>query len=180
MKRGDVQMTSTGTGVRHSEYNRNAEQQVHFLQIWGKPYQSRLPVRYYNRHFSDEEKTNKLVRIVAPPEDEGVTEDRDGKGPIPIHAHIRVSASILTPGSEVQHASGPKTVKTLIHNIMRSGYRKPGQGIDSGAQIAVSNAEQSWELKEGDSLYVDGKLSSELAFKSTGSTQAEFLIFEMN
>ncbi|KAG9023660.1 hypothetical protein FRB95_012652 [Tulasnella sp. JGI-2019a] len=34
LKRGDVQMTSVGTGISHSEYNRNNKEQVHFLQIW--------------------------------------------------------------------------------------------------------------------------------------------------
>lgn len=33
MKRGDLQMTSAGTGIRHSEYNRHTSKPVHFLQV---------------------------------------------------------------------------------------------------------------------------------------------------
>lgn len=185
MKRGDIQMTSTGTGVRHSEYNRHPDKEVHFLQIWGKPYQSRLPVRYYNRHFSDEDKTDKIVKVVAPPDDEGVELERDGKGPIPIHAHIRMFASILTPDKEVEHKSEQATVKTLIHNIMTSGYRKPRDSPASGgAKLTISapgtGDDKSYELNEGDSLYIDGKLADGLTIKSTGGKNAEFVLFEMN
>jgi quercetin 2,3-dioxygenase len=34
LKRGDVQYTSAGTGIAHSEYNNNPSTEVHFLQIW--------------------------------------------------------------------------------------------------------------------------------------------------
>ena len=48
LKRGDIQMTSTGTGIRHSEHTHGAKQ-VHFLQIWSKPSQSGLKPTYYTR-----------------------------------------------------------------------------------------------------------------------------------
>jgi len=32
--RGDVQYTTGGTGISHSEYNNHNEKEVHFLQIW--------------------------------------------------------------------------------------------------------------------------------------------------
>jgi redox-sensitive bicupin YhaK (pirin superfamily) len=79
-------VTSTGTGVSHSEYNRNKTDTVRFLQIWGTPNKSRLPPNYFTRHFSDAEKTNKLVKIVAPVGTEGVVEEREGSGPTPVSA----------------------------------------------------------------------------------------------
>lgn len=51
MKRSDVQLTSTGKGVRHAEFNRNASQQVHFLQCWAVPNASGLKPAYYVCHF---------------------------------------------------------------------------------------------------------------------------------
>lgn len=109
MKRGDLQMTSagqplsialslalspwphrdslssvTGTGIRHSEYNRNPSKQVHFLQIWALPNQRRLKPTYYTRHVTDEQKRSGLVRIVGPVKTEGVDESREAEGPAPV------------------------------------------------------------------------------------------------
>ena len=102
-------MTSAGTGISHSEYNRNPTKPVHFLQvsaavcslasgshahlfarasqIWGLPSQSRLKPKYYNRHFTDEEKRDKLVKVVAPADSGEVKDERDTSGPAPVRSH---------------------------------------------------------------------------------------------
>lgn len=51
MKRGDLQMTSAGTGIKHSE-KCHGPKQVHFLQIWAMPNESRLTPKYYTRFAS--------------------------------------------------------------------------------------------------------------------------------
>jgi redox-sensitive bicupin YhaK (pirin superfamily) len=79
-----VQMTSTGTGISHSEYNRNPLLPVHFLQIWALPGSQGLKPNYYNRHFTDEEKRNKLVQIVGPVGSAGVIDERNTNGPAPV------------------------------------------------------------------------------------------------
>lgn len=48
LQRGDIQMTSAGTGIRHSE-KCHGPKQVHFLQIWANPNESNLPPKYYTR-----------------------------------------------------------------------------------------------------------------------------------
>jgi len=48
LQRGDLQMTSAGTGIRHSE-KCHGPKQVHFLQIWAKPSESNLSPKYYTR-----------------------------------------------------------------------------------------------------------------------------------
>lgn len=40
LTRGDVQYTTGGTGIAHSEYNNHPDKEVHFLQIWYPPHLS--------------------------------------------------------------------------------------------------------------------------------------------
>lgn len=51
LKRGDLQMTSAGTGIRHSE-KAHGEKEVHFLQIWSVPSTRGLPPQYFTRYAS--------------------------------------------------------------------------------------------------------------------------------
>lgn len=48
LKRGDLQMTSAGTGIRHSEVA-HGDKQVHFLQIWSLPATRGLTPKYFTR-----------------------------------------------------------------------------------------------------------------------------------
>lgn len=73
IKNGDIQIMSAGTGIRHSEYNKNANEQVKFLQIWMHPNQRDVTPRYDQIALNPEERHNKLQQILSPnPEDEGV------------------------------------------------------------------------------------------------------------
>ena len=48
LKRGDVQLTSAGTGIRHSEVC-NGNEDAHFVQIWALPWKASLAPKYYTR-----------------------------------------------------------------------------------------------------------------------------------
>lgn len=48
LKRGDVQLTSAGTGIRHSEAC-NGNEDVHFVQIWAIPWKRSLKPEYFTR-----------------------------------------------------------------------------------------------------------------------------------
>jgi hypothetical protein len=70
---GDIQVMSAGTGIRHSEYNKNADRQVKFLQIWIFPNKSNVQPRYGQLSLSLNDRKNKLQQILSPdPNDEGV------------------------------------------------------------------------------------------------------------
>ncbi len=66
IRKGDVQAMSAGTGVVHSEKNKNHDQEVRFLQIWVFPKEKNVKPRYDQRTFSEEERTNRLLTVVAP------------------------------------------------------------------------------------------------------------------
>lgn len=66
IRQGDVQAMSAGTGIVHSEKNKNKDQQVKFLQIWVFPNQQDVQPRYDQQHFSEAEKKNKLLTVVSP------------------------------------------------------------------------------------------------------------------
>lgn len=66
IRQGDVQVMSAGTGVAHSEKNRNDDRPVKFLQIWVFPNKQDVEPRYDQKTFSDAEKQNNLVTVVSP------------------------------------------------------------------------------------------------------------------
>ena len=73
IKHGDIQVMSAGTGIYHSEYNRNKDQQVKFLQIWVFPNKRDVTPRYDQLTLDIKDRSNKLQQILSPnPEDAGV------------------------------------------------------------------------------------------------------------
>jgi quercetin 2,3-dioxygenase len=73
IKNGDVQVMSAGSGITHSEYNKNQDKQVKFLQIWVFPNKKNVKPRYDQITLKEEDRHNKLQQIVSPnPDDAGV------------------------------------------------------------------------------------------------------------
>lgn len=66
IRQGDVQVMSAGTGIQHSEKNKNSDKEVRFFQIWVFPNKKNVTPRYDQQHFTDEDKHNKLLTIVSP------------------------------------------------------------------------------------------------------------------
>ncbi|MBT1701126.1 pirin family protein [Fulvivirgaceae bacterium PWU4] len=78
IRQNDVQIMSAGTGVYHSEYNKNPDSKVNFLQIWLFPKERNITPRYDQRTFKPEDRVNKLQQIVSPvKEDNGVWINQD-------------------------------------------------------------------------------------------------------
>ena len=73
IREGDVQVMSAGTGIFHSEYNKNPDKPVKFLQIWVFPNQRNVEPRYDQISIRDIEKDNEFYQVLSPnPEDDGV------------------------------------------------------------------------------------------------------------
>lgn len=68
---GDIQVMSAGTGIFHSEKNKNAETPVKFLQIWVIPNKENVEPRYDQIKIGAT--TNEFTQILSPnPDDKGV------------------------------------------------------------------------------------------------------------
>ncbi len=73
IKFGDVQVMSAGTGVRHSEFNPNADKRTKLLQIWLFPNKQNVEPRYQQITLDVNDRQNKLQQILSPnSEDAGV------------------------------------------------------------------------------------------------------------
>ena len=73
IKQGDVQVMSAGKGIKHSEFNKNTDKPVKFLQIWLFPNKKDVEPRYDQMTFKTEDRKNKFQQVLSPNEkDEGV------------------------------------------------------------------------------------------------------------
>jgi hypothetical protein len=73
IKAGDVQAMSAGTGITHSEFNANKNEEVKLLQIWLFPNRKGATPRYDQITVKDIEKKNEFNQILSPNKnDQGV------------------------------------------------------------------------------------------------------------
>ncbi len=73
IRNGDIQVMSAGTGIQHSEFNKNNDQLTKFLQIWLFPNKRNVSPRYDQITLNISDRHNKLQQILSPnSDDEGV------------------------------------------------------------------------------------------------------------
>lgn len=127
---GDVQRMSAGRGVRHSEFNANKDEAVHFLQIWITPSERSIEPGYEQKLFSPEDKLGKLKLVASP----------DGSdGSVTIHQDVRLYASLLEKGQEVELQLGPSRYGWV--QVARGTATLNGQTLNQGDGAAVGAGE---------------------------------------
>lgn len=125
---GEVQRTSAGTGVRHSEMNASDTEPVHFLQIWILPEREGMAPGYEQKPFPDEEKRGRL-RLVG---------SRDGRsGSVVIHQDVDLYATLLSEGERVQHALVEGRIGWL--QVVSGAIRCGDEALASGDGLAVTD-----------------------------------------
>ncbi|XXH05894.1 assembly of actin patch protein [Hypoxylon texense] len=180
MRRGDVQFTTGGTGIAHSEQNEHAKDTVHFLQIWAIPWKRGLAPRYHTRHFEDDEKRKAFVPILSPlkggpeatSEQEKLAEPTID-GTIPIHADLVMGAGLIAPKGKYEWTVGAGVTegskrKVYIHVPMAKNGR---------AKIRVDGREDVYN--EGDGAFIDGvHAGDKLTVESVGEVEAEVVVLD--
>ena len=66
ISKGEVQVMSAGTGIQHSEKNKNPDEPVNLLQIWVFPDTKNVEPRYDQKAFDLSAAKNRLLNIVSP------------------------------------------------------------------------------------------------------------------
>lgn len=181
MHHGDVQFTTGGTGIAHSEQNEHRSETVHFLQIWAIPWKRGLTPRYHTKHFPDEEKRKGFVNILSPlkaGEEASKADEEEARpaieGTIPIHADFVMSAGIIAPEQKFEWKVGANVTqatkrKVYIHLPMTQGGK---------ARIRLDGRDDA-VLEEGDGAFVDSvNAGDKLVVESLGSAEAEVVLLD--
>ena len=71
IRKGEVQIMSAGTGIRHSEFNASDSEQSELLQIWVHPKVKNVKPRYEQKAFTHESRQNQFSLVVSPDGREG-------------------------------------------------------------------------------------------------------------
>ncbi len=80
IRQGDIQVMSAGTGIQHSEFNKNPDKEVRFLQIWVFPNKKNVEPRYDQLAYDRTKSHNNLLQILSPnPGDAGVWIHQDAR-----------------------------------------------------------------------------------------------------
>jgi quercetin 2,3-dioxygenase len=181
MHRGDVQFTTGGTGIAHSEFNEHNKDTVHFLQIWAVPWKRGLQPRYHTSHFDEEAKRKAFVPILSPLKAgiDATAEQEKAAEPtlpdtIPIHADFAMSAGLIAPGSTFEYVVGANATsatkrKVFVHVPMTHGGKSKVK-LD-GREDAV--------LGEGDGAFVEAvNAGDKLSVESVGEAEAEVIVLD--
>lgn len=186
MKRGDVQFTTGGTGIAHSEIN-ESDKQVHFLQIWALPWARGLPPRYHTKTFDEEKKRKAFLPILSPlAAGKGATAEEEKAAipalpdTIPIHADFVMAAGLIGVDKRFKWSvggeqDGKDAVKSKLN---RRVYVHLPMTKNGSMKIRLDGREDA-VLNEGDGAFVTGVNAGDvLSVESIGEAEAEVIVLD--
>lgn len=131
IRQNDVQIMSAGTGIQHSEYNKNKDKLVNFLQIWVFPKKRNITPRYDQKTFKPEDRVNKLQQIVAP--------DGEAEG-VHINQDAWFNLGTLNKGTEVNYQLHDKSHGVYVF-VIDGDLTVNGQKLNKKDALGVSDAD---------------------------------------
>jgi redox-sensitive bicupin YhaK (pirin superfamily) len=93
---GSVQRMTLGSGAWHSEQNASSTEPMRFIQIWILPNAPSLPPGVEQRVFTEQDRKNRLLKVIGP----------EGGEVVEVHQDASVHVASLEPGVEVEHDLG--------------------------------------------------------------------------
>ena len=137
---GDVQVMSAGSGVRHAEYNLEAEPTTLF-QIWIEPRTRGGQPSWGAKPFPKGERSGRFVTLAS-----GFEEDGDA---LRIRAEARVLAATLRAGESIEHTVGagrhaylvPATGRIEIDGVPFAA--RDGAALSGGRTVTITAVEDA-------------------------------------
>jgi len=137
---GSVQRMTLGSGALHSELNASQTEPMRFIQIWILPDTPGLPPAVEQRVFTTEDRTNRLLKVIAP----------EGGDAVTVHQDATVHLGRLEPGTEVAHAIG--TGRGAYVYVIDGNVSLDGHELSTGDAAKVTDEKQvalrAYELTE--------------------------------
>ena len=127
---GDVQVMSAGTGIRHSEYNREDEE-TRIFQIWIIPTSQGDAPQWGAKPFPKGERSGQFVVLAS-----GHEQDGDA---LPIRADARVVGATIRAGETVENALGSDRKAYLVPAT--GAVTVDGQRVNARDGAAISDLE---------------------------------------
>ena len=159
LTRGAIQFMTAGTGVYHSEHNKNPESPLRFIQMWINPRRRGLQPNYGSGVTDVEARHNKFAHLVSDVQNKAVST------PIKINQDANIHVSEFDLG---------KTVEFSVEEG-RQAYVLCVEG--SGVQVSGSGKFLT-SMEKHDAGEASGPVS--LQFTSNESSGGHVLIVEMN
>jgi len=187
MQRGDVQFTTGGSGIAHSEQN-ESDKEVHFLQIWALPWAKGLTPRYHTRTFDEDAKRHGFLPILSPLKaGKGATAAEEAAAEptlpdtIPIHADFVMAAGIIGVDKRFKYVvGGGETGEAVKSKTGRHVYVHLPMTKGGSAKIRLDGREDS-VLVEGDGAFVSNVDAGDvLSVESIGEAEAEVVVLDSN
>ena len=119
---GSVQRMTLGSGALHSEQNASQTEPMRFIQIWILPDTPSLEPGVEQRVFTQEDRTNTLLRVIGP----------EGGDVVKVHQDASVSIARLEPGVEVTHE--------VLEGRGAYVYLIGGRGSFGGEEVSTGDA----------------------------------------
>ena len=132
IRQNDVQIMSAGTGIQHSEYNKNKDKLVNFLQIWVFPKKKNIKPRYDQKTLKSEDRANKLQVIVSP---DGTSDEA-----VKINQDAWFNLGTLSKGTDVKYRLHDKTHGVYVF-VIEGDVTVNGQKLNKRDGLGISETE---------------------------------------
>lgn len=144
IKNGDIQIMSAGTGIFHSEFNKNKDKLVKFLQIWVYPNKKNVTPRYDQITLKKEDGINTFQQIVSPnPNDDGVWIQQDAWFSLGTFDDKKATTyTIKKPGNGI-YAFVISGAASINNQILET---KDGLGIWDTQEITITSTENNTKI----------------------------------